>query len=180
MDDCNNDNNCLLHCFQKCINLTLQYSHLIIRVQVQYGLDVTRSRVSNLLTLLSHLLELIWGYSWQVFYYPRATHARLLDDLRELFLTWLCMLTVIDHHNVLRLVLRLVSRSRNLRHRVLIHWQVIFRRSWVEIFQGYLDGYSVFNRLSYTSTNIRKQLDLEIFWPHFCKKRNTQSYLDGI
>ena len=54
-------------------------------------------------------------------YYPRATQARLLDDLRELFLTWLRMLTVIDHHSVLRLVLGLVSCSQNLCHRALIH-----------------------------------------------------------
>ena len=41
--------------------------------------------------------------TWQVFYYPRGTHARLLDDdLRELFLTWLRTLTIIDHHNLLR------------------------------------------------------------------------------
>ena len=45
---------------------------------------------------------------------PRGTHVSLLDDPRELFLIWSCMLTVIDHHNVLRLVLGLVSRSQNL------------------------------------------------------------------
>ena len=57
----------------------------------------------------------------QVFYYPQGTHARLLDDLRVLFQTWLRMLTIIDHHNVLRLVLGLVSRSQYLCHRALIH-----------------------------------------------------------
>ena len=56
-----------------------------------------------------------------MFYYLQGTHERLLDDLQELLLTWLRMLTVIDHRNVLRLVLGLVSRSQNLCHRALIH-----------------------------------------------------------
>ena len=89
---------------------------------VRYSSDVTlRSRVSNLLALLSHLLELVKSYSLQVFYSSRATHARSLDDLQELYMIWLSMLTVIDHHNVLRLVLGLVSRSQNLCHRALIY-----------------------------------------------------------
>ena len=52
---------------------------------------------------------------------PQGTHARLLDNLRELFLTWLRMLPALDHHNVLRLVLGLVSRSQNLCHSALIY-----------------------------------------------------------
>ena len=52
---------------------------------------------------------------------PASNSRRLLDDIQELFLTWLCMLTIIDHHNVLKLALGLVSHSQNLCHRALIH-----------------------------------------------------------
>ena len=52
---------------------------------------------------------------------PVSNSRKIIRYLRELFLTWLRMSTVIDHHNVLRLVLGLVSRSQNLCHRALIH-----------------------------------------------------------
>ena len=94
--------------------------------QLRYSSDVTlHSLTSNLLALLSNLLVLVQSYSWHVLYYPRLTHARLFNNLWGLFLTWLRMLTVIDHHNVLRLVLVLVSRSQNLCHRTLTHQALI-------------------------------------------------------
>ena len=62
---------------------------------IQYNSDATLYLLtSNLLTLLSNLLALVWSYSWHVLYYPRGTHTRLLDDLWEWFLTWLRMLTL--------------------------------------------------------------------------------------
>ena len=38
-------------------------------------------------------------------------------------------------------------------------------------FLGYLASHPVFNRLSYMPMNIQKQLDLELFLPHFCKEK---------
>ena len=120
--------------FYTCISkitklISFQFSYTYIDrqlVYIRYSSDVTlQLRASNLLALSSNLLKLVQSYLWQVFYYPRGTHARLLDDLWELFLTWLRMLTVIDHHNVLRLVLRLVSRNQNLCHRALIRQALI-------------------------------------------------------
>ena len=52
---------------------------------------------------------------------PARNSRKIIRRSRELFLTWLRMLTGIDHYNFLRLVLQLVSHSQNLCHMVLIH-----------------------------------------------------------